>query len=84
MLVFLARTPIFDVYKIMSKDDKWSEYMQDVDNFISPLHFSKDPKQEFENTLFEAGFHNYEVDIRERTYSYFCPKVLKGWFEFIL
>lgn len=80
LLVFLATNPIFDVYKLLSKLPKWSSFMHDVDNYISPLHYSNDPKKEFENTLIEAGFENYEVEIRQRSYSYYCPKVLKGWY----
>lgn len=52
--------------------------MKDVDKYISPLHYSNDPKSEFEQILLEAGFQHYEVEVRLKTYSYLCPQILQG------
>ncbi|XP_013114871.2 juvenile hormone acid O-methyltransferase [Stomoxys calcitrans] len=77
LLVFLAANPIYDVYKILSKSIKWSFYMQDVDSYISPLHYSPDPQKEFSQMLKEAGFENLQVELREKVYVYEGLEILK-------
>lgn len=69
MLVgLLAQNPIYDIYKEMAVDSKWSEYMRHVDDFISPYHYSKNPAEEFRKLLSSNGFEENLVEIRDKTY----------------
>ncbi|KAM7351815.1 juvenile hormone acid methyltransferase isoform 1-T1 [Cochliomyia hominivorax] len=77
LLVFLATNPIFDIYKLLSKSSKWSPYMKDVDQFISPLHYSSDPKLEFSLMLKEAGFSDIQVELRNKLYVYEGLEIFK-------
>ncbi|XP_065356806.1 juvenile hormone acid O-methyltransferase [Calliphora vicina] len=77
LLVFLAANPIFDVYKLLSKSSKWSNYMKDVDQFISPLHYSNDPKLEFSAMLKAVGFSNVHVELKHKVYVYEGLEILK-------
>ncbi|XP_037817110.1 juvenile hormone acid O-methyltransferase [Lucilia sericata] len=77
LLVFLASNPIFDVYKLLSKSTKWSTYMKDVDQFISPLHYSKDPKTEFSAMLKEVGFSIVNIELKHKVYVYEGLEILK-------
>lgn len=70
LLVFLASNPIFEVYYKLSRMFKWSQYMHDVVNYISPYHFCENPGNEFRQLIAEAGFSEYDVEVRERIYQY--------------
>lgn len=78
LLVFLANNPIFDVYLEMSQTDKWNQYMKDVRKYISPYQYSKDPKTEFGNVIFAAGFKNYKIEVRERIFVFEGVENLKS------
>lgn len=78
LLVFLAANPIFDIYKLLSKSSKWSSYMKDVDQFISPLHYSHDPKMEFCSMLKDAGFSDIQVELKHKVYVYEGLEIFKG------
>ncbi|KAM7351816.1 juvenile hormone acid methyltransferase isoform 2-T2 [Cochliomyia hominivorax] len=60
-----------------SKSSKWSPYMKDVDQFISPLHYSSDPKLEFSLMLKEAGFSDIQVELRNKLYVYEGLEIFK-------
>ncbi|XP_005179560.1 juvenile hormone acid O-methyltransferase-like [Musca domestica] len=77
LLVFLATNPVFDVYKLLSKSTQWSPYMKDVHRFISPLHYSSDPKMEYTKMLKETGFTDIQVDLKEKVYIYEGLETLK-------
>lgn len=70
LLVFLATNPIFDVYRIIALNPKWAPFMKDVNMFISPLQYSKDPDTEFAQVLEDAGFLNHRVEIRDKIFVY--------------
>ena len=36
--IFLAGAPVFDVYRVLARNNKWSKWLQDVDRFVSPYH----------------------------------------------
>ncbi|XP_030383951.1 juvenile hormone acid O-methyltransferase [Scaptodrosophila lebanonensis] len=77
LLVFLASNPVYEVYKVLACSAKWARYMRDVDQFISPLHYSKDPSAEFSRLLGEAGFVQYNVEVRNEVYVYEGVRNLK-------
>ncbi|XP_073821506.1 juvenile hormone acid O-methyltransferase-like [Musca autumnalis] len=71
ILTFFGYNNIFDANKMMSSNPKWSQYMNiDVDRFVSPLHYSPNPKEEFKQMMEEAGFCNISIDIRQGIYLY--------------
>ncbi|GJQ65554.1 putative juvenile hormone acid methyltransferase activity protein [Trypoxylus dichotomus] len=57
LLTFLVTNPIYDIYEKLSKYQIWEEYMMDVNTFISPFHYSKDPEAAYIRLLKEAGFN---------------------------
>lgn len=78
LLVFLGKNPIFEIYKELSKNEKWSKYMTDVDRFISPYQYSKNPADDFGSVLFASGFTNYSVEIREKLFIFEGVELLKS------
>ncbi|KAH8324956.1 hypothetical protein KR059_004873 [Drosophila kikkawai] len=78
LLAFLASNPVYEVYKILKMNDKWSSYMQDVEQFISPLHYSLNPGEEFSQLLNEVGFIHHNVEIRNEVFVYEGVRTLKG------
>ncbi|EDV33538.1 uncharacterized protein Dana_GF24959 [Drosophila ananassae] len=77
LLAFLASNPVYEVYKILKLNDKWSEYMQDVEQFISPLHYSQNPGEEFSQLLSDVGFIQHNVEIRNEVFVYEGVRTLK-------
>ncbi|KAK3914623.1 Juvenile hormone acid O-methyltransferase [Frankliniella fusca] len=69
-LVCLARSPIYDMFRDMSRSAKWSKYMQDVHNFISPYHDSDRPDIAITKYLDGAGLQVIFCSCREKTYTY--------------
>lgn len=82
LLVFLAKIPIFDIYKQMSKNKRWSKYMNDVDRFVSPYQHSKDPADEFGSLLYECGFTEFSVEMREKFFIYEGVELLKSMYYY--
>lgn len=78
LLVFLAQNPIFEIYKQMSQSKKWSKYMTDVDRFISPYQYSKNPADQFGKLLYSNGFTEYSVEIREKFFVFEGIDLLKS------
>lgn len=77
LVVFLAQNPIFEIYTQMSQSKKWSKYMTDVDRFISPYQYSKNPADQFGNLLSASGFTEYSVEIREKLFVFEGIDLLK-------
>lgn len=78
LLVFLAQNPIFEIYKQMSMSKSWSKYMTDVDRFISPYQYSKNPADQFGKLLYSCGFTEYSVEIREKFFIFEGIDLLKS------
>ncbi|XP_017056398.1 juvenile hormone acid O-methyltransferase [Drosophila ficusphila] len=77
LLAFLASNPVYEVYKLLKMNEKWSAYMQDVDQFISPLHYSTNPGEEFSQLLNKVGFIQHNVEIRNEVFVYEGVRTLK-------
>ncbi|KAH8255494.1 hypothetical protein KR038_004650 [Drosophila bunnanda] len=77
LLAFLASNPVYEVYKILKTNEKWSSYMQDVEQFISPLHYSMNPGEEFSQLLNDVGFMHHNVEIRNEVFVYEGVRTLK-------
>ncbi|XP_046388551.1 juvenile hormone acid O-methyltransferase [Ischnura elegans] len=68
LLVFLASSPIFDVYEHMASSPKWSKYTKDYENYISPYHHSKTPTQDLKNVMIDVGFQVLNCETRDRVF----------------
>ncbi|XP_037040876.1 juvenile hormone acid O-methyltransferase-like [Bradysia coprophila] len=65
LLYILVDCFVFDTYGKMHK--KWSKYMDDADDFISPYYRRVNPEHFLKNYLRTAGFARYEVQMRKET-----------------
>lgn len=71
--VFINHAPyvsVFDGYTSMSKNPKWSPYMQDIEQFTSPVQNCEDPRQYMLDLLQSIGFCNCIVETRDRDHLY--------------
>lgn len=68
LLTLLAHHPIYNIYKQMAQNIKWAKYMTDVDRYISPYHFAKNPCEKLRQLLSMNGFIQNCVEIREKFY----------------
>ncbi|KAG8234077.1 hypothetical protein J437_LFUL014537 [Ladona fulva] len=68
LLVFLASSPIFNVYEQQANDSRWGKYMRDYTKFVSPYHHSKKPQREMNELLQDVGFDVLSCDCRERVF----------------
>lgn len=58
LLIFICSCPLYDVYKEQLKNTKWAKYITNINDEISPYHYSKNPEVEFRNLLSECGFYS--------------------------
>ncbi|KAF9407855.1 hypothetical protein HW555_012265 [Spodoptera exigua] len=68
--IFVAGAPLFDLYRILSRNNKWSTLLKDVEKYISPYHDSQDPAKEMKKLLDKIGFIDYKVDCKNMVYVY--------------
>lgn len=66
----------FDMYKRMYT--KWSEYMIDIDDFVSPYHLKINPADILRRHLKNAGFKEYNVIERRNAIAYHDVQMFKG------
>ncbi|XP_061401160.1 juvenile hormone acid O-methyltransferase-like, partial [Musca vetustissima] len=78
LLVTLAYHPTFDAYKRMSQTEKWSEYMYDVESFMPQQQYSPDPKGDFMGFLQNAGFSDYQVEVRNKVFPHQSLNVFRN------
>lgn len=83
LVAFLASNPIFEIYKELAKSMKWAKYMNDVNRFISPYQYSKNPVEEFGKMLGLAGFAEHTVVVRDKLFVYDGLDILKSEYLFI-
>ncbi|KAJ6633584.1 Juvenile hormone acid O-methyltransferase [Pseudolycoriella hygida] len=81
-LHILADFSGFDIYKAMYP--RWSEYMVNIDNFISPYYHRIDPVNMLKNHLKNAGFTQYTVVERRRIVAYHNIQEFIGAFKPII
>ncbi|XP_037036441.1 juvenile hormone acid O-methyltransferase-like [Bradysia coprophila] len=74
-LHFICEYVAFDVYK--ETYPKWSEYMEDIDDFISPYYRRVDPASMIRKHVKNAGFSSYIVDERRKWYAYHDVQLFK-------
>lgn len=78
LLVFLAGHPLYDIYKTLSLENRWAEYMTDVDQKISPYHYSEQPAEEFQKLLSDCGFKICDVQMHNKEHVFDNAEQLKS------
>ncbi|XP_061394069.1 juvenile hormone acid O-methyltransferase-like, partial [Musca vetustissima] len=78
LLVFLASHPLYDAYKMTSRMSEWSKYMHDVDSIISPLHYVREPQQEYAALMADVGFSKFKVKLQHKTFDYKSFEVFRA------
>lgn len=70
LLVFLASHAGYDAYKQLSRDNRWAQYMEDVDQVITPYQYSEDPGTEFQNLLKDCCLTECDVRVQDSYYMF--------------
>lgn len=78
LIVFLTQHPYFDIYREVARNDRWAEHMTDVERFMPPFKDSNDAAEELSGILGEAGFREYQVELREYDYMFHGIDTLKS------
>ncbi|EEB15131.1 phosphoethanolamine N-methyltransferase, putative [Pediculus humanus corporis] len=68
LLAFLVQSPIFTLYRALSKTKIWENYMQDVEEFIPFYQDSMYPVENFKEILSSSGFLTVTLDCKEKNY----------------
>ncbi|CAB3223286.1 unnamed protein product [Arctia plantaginis] len=67
-MVLGAYNPIFDVYRTLAKDSKWSPFVYDVERYISPYHDSQEPGEEIAKLMENTGFVDVNVKCNDKCF----------------
>lgn len=78
LLYIIVDCFVFDVYGKMDK--KWAKYMEDADDYISPYYRRINPEYLLKKYLKNAGFKQYDVQIRKSTLTVHSIEELRGKF----
>ncbi|XP_043471121.1 juvenile hormone acid O-methyltransferase-like [Leptopilina heterotoma] len=70
----------YNPYLTLSKRTRYQEYLKDVRQFITPLYFSKDPRETLIKILEDVGFQVLHCSIREKITGYKSQEDRKGLF----
>ncbi|CAH2076689.1 unnamed protein product, partial [Iphiclides podalirius] len=77
LLIFLGHMPVFDVYRILARSNRWRPWLKDVDRFVSPYHDTQEPEKKIKVMMEAIGFHNVEVKRKERSFTYDSVEAVK-------
>ncbi|CAB3223296.1 unnamed protein product [Arctia plantaginis] len=69
-MIFLACNPIYDIYRILSRKNKWCAWLKDVEKYISPYHDSEEPDKEIMKMMAEIGFVDIDVECKDMIFMY--------------
>ncbi|XP_061394065.1 juvenile hormone acid O-methyltransferase-like [Musca vetustissima] len=70
ILIFFGYNNIFEANHIISSNPKWSQYIKNVNRFVSPLHHSQNPKETFCKMMENSGFCNISIELNQGIYYY--------------
>lgn len=77
LLTIFARSPYYDAYQSLSKTGKWASYLYDVNNYTCQWHYATDPVLQVQKILEECGFHDIDVKLVPKIYTYENYKIFK-------
>lgn len=69
-MIFLACNPIYDVYRTLARQKKWSAWLQNVEKYISPYHDSQEPDKDIMKMMAKIGYDNINVECKEMYFMY--------------
>ncbi|CAB3223289.1 unnamed protein product [Arctia plantaginis] len=67
-IILVAYNPVFEVYRTLSKNEKWSTWVYDVEKYISPYHDSEDIDDEIIPLMASVGFVDIELECKDRVF----------------
>ncbi|XP_012227039.1 juvenile hormone acid O-methyltransferase-like [Linepithema humile] len=83
LVLMVGYHDIFEVIQVLAKDDRYSSYIGDVKNYVSPYHNSKRPHKELKDLLGNIGFEVQHSSTREAVCSIDTKKFLTSIKSFI-
>ncbi|XP_017780259.1 PREDICTED: juvenile hormone acid O-methyltransferase-like [Nicrophorus vespilloides] len=66
LLDIITKSTIFDIYESMVTYPKWSTYLTNTEEYISPYNHCTDPKAVIENMLLDEGFEVKHCQVQQR------------------
>lgn len=78
LLTFLAYHPLYEIYENMGKNNKWSKYMQNLKQFVTPLQNLEHPEKYYDKLLRKIGFNVHLCKTDNRKYTYANLEVLRS------
>lgn len=69
-MVFLTKSPTYDIYERLSRYPKYESFMRDYKTFISPYHCKEHPEKYFEHLVTSIGFQTKHCEIRDQLFVY--------------
>ncbi|KAG4077339.1 hypothetical protein HA402_009740 [Bradysia odoriphaga] len=82
LLYILVDCVVFDTYGRIHK--KWSKYMDDADDFISPYYRRVNPEYLLKKYIKNAGFTRYEIQMRQATVNFDNIKQFKEGYRSVI
>ncbi|XP_049855429.1 juvenile hormone acid O-methyltransferase-like [Schistocerca gregaria] len=59
----MASMTHYTAFEEMARDSRWAQYMQDVEQFVSPYQHSEDPESDFRQLLQSEGYQVLRCDV---------------------
>lgn len=60
----------YTVFTELAKRPRWASRLQDINDFIPPFQFSRNPEQEMKNIMQEVGFTEFHVQVRDTRWEF--------------
>lgn len=71
VLIFLATSTLYDVFEMLSKDEKWGPHLKDtIYKHSSPYFTSKNPRSDAKKLLEEVGFEVTQCKLENRSWAF--------------
>ncbi|KAG6445448.1 hypothetical protein O3G_MSEX003895 [Manduca sexta] len=77
LLTVLGHTPLYTAYTVLSETEKWSKWVTNLDQFVSPYHVYDEPDTYLTKVLKKIGFKQYDVRCKQKQYKYHSVQELK-------
>ncbi|XP_067212840.1 juvenile hormone acid O-methyltransferase-like [Linepithema humile] len=69
LTLFVASHDTFNVFELMAQNNYFAPYMEDVQRYVSPYLYSKNPRKEVKELVKSIGFKVYHCSHRDVTFS---------------
>ncbi|XP_017773966.1 PREDICTED: juvenile hormone acid O-methyltransferase-like, partial [Nicrophorus vespilloides] len=66
LLAIVTKSTIFDIYESMASYPKWSKFLTNSEEYISPYHHCTDPEAVYEKLLVDEGFEVKICRVQQR------------------